>query len=457
MSYQPKVYRTDGGDKLVVASGGTIDVQSGATFTIADGSLETPDLALAEGNVIVGNNAGKGSALNAKTTTQILVGNGTTITSVALSGDVTMTNAGVVAIAADSIINADVKTNAAIDFSKLAALDSANLLVGSSGSVATKRAITGDIGITNEGVTSITALAIVDADVNAAAAIAYSKLATLDSAYLVVGDNAGVPTKREVTGDVTISNTGVTTIGVGAVEDSMIEGLAAGQIILGVDGSAANNLKSTLSGDVSMDATGAVTIGAGAVETAMVEAKAITPAKTSGVSVLYNLGAPEVEDADRIVAATDMIVGDYTLALDPDIPRNITVTVAANDAADTMGTITVEGTNYDDAVISEVITPAAGSTIAGEKAFKTVTKVTGADWVINSGGTPTADTIEVGVGSLLGSPVRALLTTDIMLGILGVTITAHNPAIGTTLEETTVNMTAGTYNGSKDAIIFQKN
>jgi hypothetical protein len=77
--------------------------------------------------------------------------------------------------------------------------------------------------------------------------------------------------KVTVTGDVVIANTGAATIQEGAVEDSMIEGLAAGQIILGVDGTAANNLKAVLSGDVTMDATGEVTIAEGAVEDSMIE------------------------------------------------------------------------------------------------------------------------------------------------------------------------------------------
>lgn len=34
-SYQPKVYRTNGGDKQVVASGGELDVESGGSFKIA--------------------------------------------------------------------------------------------------------------------------------------------------------------------------------------------------------------------------------------------------------------------------------------------------------------------------------------------------------------------------------------------------------------------------------------
>lgn len=38
MTYQPKVYREQGGDKLVVASGGEIEVQSGGTLDLQAGS-----------------------------------------------------------------------------------------------------------------------------------------------------------------------------------------------------------------------------------------------------------------------------------------------------------------------------------------------------------------------------------------------------------------------------------
>lgn len=81
-----------------------------------------------------------------------------------------------------SIVNADINASAAIAFSKLAALTSANILVGNSSNVATSVAVTGDVTISNTGVTSIAAGAIVDADINASAAIADSKLATISTA-----------------------------------------------------------------------------------------------------------------------------------------------------------------------------------------------------------------------------------------------------------------------------------
>ncbi|MFA5880562.1 MAG: hypothetical protein WC834_00075 [Eubacteriales bacterium] len=178
--------------------------------------------------------------------------------------------------------------------------------------------------------------------------------------------------------------------------------------------------------------------------------------KAASASRLYNLGAPVVADVDRIVTVTDMKVGTYTIAAQPDIPRNITVSVTADGTADTMGTITVAGTNYADAVISEVITPVVGSTVAGVKSFKTVTAITGAGWVIDAGGVPAADDITIGVGTELGLSLSLDVATEMVFGILGTTITAHNATVATpaTIEGTTIDMSAGTYDGSKAALIF---
>jgi hypothetical protein len=137
------------------------------------------------------------------------------------SGDITLSNTGVFGIAAGVIVNADINASAAIAFSKLAALTSGNLLIGSAGNVPTSVAMTGDIAITNTGVTSIQAGAIVNADINAAAAIAFSKLATLATGHIIAG-NAGVATDTTVSGDITIGATGVTAIGAGKVLLAML-------------------------------------------------------------------------------------------------------------------------------------------------------------------------------------------------------------------------------------------
>ena len=68
---------------------------------------------------------------------------------------------------------------------------------------------------------------IVDADINASAAIAYSKLATLTSGNIVLGNASNVATSTTVTGDVTISNLGVTAIASGVIVNADIDAAAA--------------------------------------------------------------------------------------------------------------------------------------------------------------------------------------------------------------------------------------
>lgn len=92
-----------------------------------------------------------------------------------------------------SIVNADISASAGIAFSKLEALASANILVGNSSNVPTSRTMTGDVEISNTGVTSIASNVIVDADVNASAAITGTKIqqgSTLVRGTLQLTDSA---------------------------------------------------------------------------------------------------------------------------------------------------------------------------------------------------------------------------------------------------------------------------
>lgn len=94
-SYQPKVYKKPGGDELVVASGGKITVesggeieaQSGSVISLPDLALEAADIGLADGDIIIGDATGKGA-------------------SQPVTGDVTMTRAGVTAIGSAKVTSA---------------------------------------------------------------------------------------------------------------------------------------------------------------------------------------------------------------------------------------------------------------------------------------------------------------------------------------------------------------
>ena len=77
-----------------------------------------------------------------------------------------------------SLVNANLASGAAIAFTKLEDLTAAKILVGNASDKATAVTVTGDIGINNAGLTSITAGAIVNADISNSAAITGSKVTT---------------------------------------------------------------------------------------------------------------------------------------------------------------------------------------------------------------------------------------------------------------------------------------
>ena len=143
----------------------------------------------------------------------------------------TISDAGVSVPSVGSVTNTSVAADAAIAFSKLASLTSGNVLVGNSSNVPTSVAVTGDVTISNTGVTSIASGAVVNADINASAAIAHSKLASMSSGNILVGSSGSVPTSVAVTGDVTISNAGLTTIANDAVTFGKMQNVSGFSIV----------------------------------------------------------------------------------------------------------------------------------------------------------------------------------------------------------------------------------
>jgi hypothetical protein len=77
-------------------------------------------------------------------------------------------------------------------------------------------------GVTKRVAASVVRGDIANANIKSDAAIAYSKLAALNSAQILVGNGSNVPTAVSVTGDVTISNAGVTAIGSAKVLPAML-------------------------------------------------------------------------------------------------------------------------------------------------------------------------------------------------------------------------------------------
>jgi hypothetical protein len=177
-------------------------------------------------------------------------------------------------------------------------------------------------------------------------------------------------------------------------------------------------------------------------------------AKLNGLLRRTNLGTPVLAATNAVVTSTNMKVGAYTIAAQPDIARNITVTQTAVGTTDTSGTVLVTGTDIAGNVITETLTPVAGSTVAGAKAFKTVTSIVGTGWVLNPASTSTADTIVFGTGNLIGLPFTFTDATGSALTILGTTVAASPTTGNSVLATSTVDASAGTYNGTKILYIY---
>jgi len=156
-------------------------------------------------------------------------------------GDSSVTSA---KIADGAIVAADINASAAIAYTQLAALTDGNILVGNGSDVAVSVNPTGDIGLSNAGAFSITAGAVVDADVNTNAAIAYTKLAALADGNILVGNGSNVAVSVSPSGDIDVSNAGVLSLNSTAISGfSAKTSIADADTILLGDSAASGALK----------------------------------------------------------------------------------------------------------------------------------------------------------------------------------------------------------------------
>tara|TARA_A100001388_G_scaffold100270_1_gene73150 strand:+ start:267 stop:1988 length:1722 start_codon:yes stop_codon:yes gene_type:complete len=146
------------------------------TAHIADAQVTLAKIADQVANTVLVRDANSAGVVSAKavTDTQILIGDGTGFTAAALSGDVTMTNAGAVTIAngavenamladdavgadelaANAVVNASIASGAAIEFSKMENLTASRALVSdTNGDVSVSAVTSTEIGYL-DGVTS---------------------------------------------------------------------------------------------------------------------------------------------------------------------------------------------------------------------------------------------------------------------------------------------------------------
>jgi len=115
------------GDPAAVTMSGDATMDNAGALTIAADSVENSMLAnITRGSVKVGGAADAPTDLDAKTSGQILVGDGTDIASVAVSGDVTLAANGAVTIAADAVEGSMLNDNVISGQTELAHADIAS-------------------------------------------------------------------------------------------------------------------------------------------------------------------------------------------------------------------------------------------------------------------------------------------------------------------------------------------
>lgn len=120
-------------------------------------------------------------------------------------------------IALGAIQNLDVATNAGILVTKLAPGTAGQILQSNATPAPAWTTVTGDVTISNTGVTAIGANVVVDGDIATNANIAHTKLANITAGSVLMGNASNVPTATALTGDVTVNSSGVTAISAGAV------------------------------------------------------------------------------------------------------------------------------------------------------------------------------------------------------------------------------------------------
>ena len=209
---------------------------------------------------------------------QIYVGSATNVAStVTVTGDATLANTGLLTLANTGVTansytfsNITVDSKGRLTAAASGTLTSGNIIVGNGSNVATGVAMSGDATINNIGVISLASSGVtagsytfanitVDVKGRVTAASSGSALGTtLTSGQIFVGNVSNLATGVAMSGDATMSNTGVLTISNAVVTLAKLENLTSTQIIVG-NGSNRPTAVS-MSGDATIDNAGAVTL-----------------------------------------------------------------------------------------------------------------------------------------------------------------------------------------------------
>jgi hypothetical protein len=149
----------------------------------------------------------------------------------------------------------------------------------------------------------------------------------------------------------------------------------------------------------------------------------------------YNLGSPEAEDDNQVVASTDVKTAaqTYTIAANPDVPRNLTFTHVVGGAIDLL--YTVIGFDQFGESVTETFAATSSAEVTGAKIFKTITSVTMTTVTTDTG----ANTVICGTGALIGLPVQITQAADVVKAFLNGVKEATDPTGDATYHAVTLN------------------
>ena len=216
-------------------------------------------------------------------------------------------------------------------------LEDGKLYIGDSDNKSAQIAVTGDVTISNTGVTAIGAQKVTNSMI-ADDAVGLDELANITDGSILIGGASNAPTEVVVTGDVTISNTGVTAIGAQKVTNSMIADDA-----VGLDELANITQGSLLTGDSSnnpllLDAkgTGKIIVGNGTALASVSIGGVINLASNGDVSIVDDAISYDkiqnIATANRVLGSTaaDGVISEVQVATDmiADNAVNLTTKVA---------------------------------------------------------------------------------------------------------------------------------
>jgi hypothetical protein len=219
---------------------------------------------------------------------------------------------------------------------------------------------------------TLTSSLIVNADVDAAAAVAYSKLASMPTGNFLIG-NGGTPTSTLMSGDATVNATGVIDISNNAVtNDEFRQGIA--RSVVGVTGNATANvadIQGTTDQVLRVDGTG-TSLAFGQVATGGIADDAVTNAKirnSTGLSVIGRSTNSAGDPADIIAATANHVLrldgAGTTLGFGTVAPAGITA--GGNNTfltTNNVGVVGWLGFNRNGTLVGDGITTALGINVA---------------------------------------------------------------------------------------------